>query len=430
MPSKLYKLVFDISICFTIGAFLLNYFGAISINGGGFLILIIASLISTLLGQKRKLKIITTILIPVVYFAFFLPTIPELVVFLLIWVYYSYISIREDIVIGRGEFIDMIKRSLYSCLILPFLMLTAFHKFGTAIETASPYLIVALLSAVFLLRYLRADNQMGQMKRYRRQQFMELMAFLIISLLLTLARAPQNLVEGLKQMYQHLLVPILSFLTGIIGMLIGGIIYLVLAAGSVLTKNSKVEEAKIKLGETMQQSLEITDAKAAGADWVLPLIYSLGAIVGLVLLFFFFRWLMGEKMKQKMPVGILETREYLVDVKDKGAAFRKRCPKDSRAAVRYYYGKCLLWMQHKRVQLKPQDTTEEINNKYYNLGHVKGLAGATSLQSDDFEAKRGPSAELKQLYRKARYQVTEEITKEEAEKAKQLYQRMKATKNL
>ena len=309
-------------------------------------------------------------------------------------------------------------------------MLTAFHKFGTAVQTASPYLIAALVSAVFLLRYLRADNQMGQMKRYRRQQFLELLAFIVISLLLTLARAPQNLVEGLKQMYQHLLVPILSFLVGIIGMLIGGVIYLILAAGSVVTKNSKVEEAKIKLGETMQQSIEITDAKAAGAEWVLPLIYSIGAIVGMVLLFFFFRWLMGEKMKQKMPVGILETREYLAEVKDKEAAFSKRRPKDSRAAVRYYYGKCLLWMQHKRVQLKPQDTTEEINNKYYNSGQVNGHTIANCLQANDFQAKIGPSAELKQLYRKARYQTTVEITKEEAEKAKQLYQRIKASKNL
>jgi len=429
MLSKSYKLVFDISICYTIGAFLLNYFGGIAIYGGGFLILLIAALVSILFGQKRKLKIFATILVPVVSLSFFLPTIPELVVFLLIWAYYSYISIREEAVISRGEFIDMIKRFLYPCLILPFLMLTAFHKFGTAVETACPYLITALVSAVFLLRYLRADNQMGQLKRYRRQQLMELLAFVVISLLLTLARAPQNLVEGLKLMYQHLLVPILSFLAGIIGMLVGGIIYLVLAAVSFLTKNNVMEEAKIQFGDTMQQSIENTDAKVSGADWVVPLIYSIGAIVGMVILFFFFRWLMGEKIEQKMPTGILETREYLADVKDKGATFSKRRPKDSRAAVRYYYGRCLIWMQHKRVQLKPQDTTEEINNKYYNSGQVNGISGATCLQASDFEAKSGPSAELKQIYRKARYQMTQEITKEDAEKAKQLYQTIKTSKS-
>jgi len=428
MLSKLYKLIFDISICYTMGAFLLNYFGGIAINGGSFLILLISALVSTLLIQKQKLKIFAIIFIPAVFLVFFLPTIPELVVFLLVWAYYSYLTITEHLVINRGEFMDMLKRFLYSCLLLPFLMLAAFQNFGTAVQTASPYLITALLSAVFLLRFLRTDNQMGQMKRYGRQQFMELLAFLAISMLLTIAKVPQNLAEGLKLMYQHLLGPILSFLASITGVLIGGIIYLVIAAVSFLTKNNEMAEVRKDFGKTMQQSIDITEGKVASIDWVVPLMYSSGAIIGMVLLFFFFRWLMGERMKQKIPVGILETREYLGDAKDERAAFRKRSPKDSRAEVRYYYGKCLLWLLHKHVKLKPQDTTEEISNKYCNSGHVNGYAGSSCIQTDNFKAKREASAQLKQIYRKARYQITEQITKEEAEKAKQLYQTIKNSK--
>ena len=419
------KSIFDISVCYTIGAFLLRYVGGITIDSGSFLILLITALISILLGQKRKWKIFTTILFPVVYLAFFLPAIPELVVFSLIWAYYFYMSITERIVINRGEFLDMLKRFLYLCLLLAFPMLTAFQKFSTAMQVTCPYLIAALVSAVFLLRHLRAVNQMKQMKQYKLQQFIELLAFLVICLMLTLARAPQYLMDGLKQMYLHLLVPILSFFASILGMLLYGIIYLVTSAVGFLTNNQELKEANIDFGNMTNHPIDITDAKAAEADWVVPILYSVGAIIVMVLLFVFFRWLMGEKFKQKMPSSILETREYLTDAQDGRAAFWKKRPEDSRALVRYYYGKCLLLLQHKRVQLKPQDTTEQINDKYYNSGQVNRLVGSSCLQTEDFEAKREALAQLKQIYRKARYQMTEQITKEEAEEAKQLYQTIK-----
>jgi hypothetical protein len=125
---------------------------------------------------------------------------------------------------------------------------------------------------------------------------------------------------------------------------------------------------------------------------------------------------MGEKLLQKLPAGILETRESLEDTNDKRTNFRKRRPKDSGAAVRYYYGKYLLWLQHKRIQLRPQDTTEEISNKYNR-----------ALIEDD-KAKKEVSRQLTRLYRRSRYQISEQITSEEAEKAKELYQIIKTSK--
>jgi hypothetical protein len=430
MLSKLYKLIFDISICYTIGAFLLNYFGGITVYGEGFFILLITGTAAILLRQKRKLKIATTILIPAVSLIIYWPTVPKLVVFLLIWAYSSYMSISDHLEINRGGFKDMLKYFLYTCLFLLLLMLPGFRQFGTAALAACPYLIVVILSAVFLLRHLRADHQMGQLKRYKRQQYMELLAFLIISILLTLARVPQNLAEGLNLMYQHVVGPVLSFIVSTIGTLIGGIIYLVIAAIRFLTRNNERFEFKTQSGETAIQSFDITESNPTVFDWIVPLMYSIVAIIGMILLFIFFRRLMGEKMKQKIPTGILETREYLEEAKDKKVTFGRKRPKDSRAAVRYYYGKCLLWLQHKHVQLTPQDTTEEINDKFLNSGQVIGLADSSGLQSDGFEARRETSTQLKQIYRKARYQMTEQITEEEAEKAKELYQVMKTSKRL
>lgn len=413
MPAKLYKLMFDISISYTIGAFLLMYVGGITLHSGSFLILLITALISILPIQKRKLQTVASILFPVVALAFVRPAIPELIVFLLIGAYGVYVVTTERFISIRGEFVDMLKRFLYLLLLLPFPMITSFHKFSTSVQGASPYLITAMVSAVFLLRYLRTDHQMEQMKRYRRQQLIELLAFLVSCLLLTFAKAPQNLAEGLKLLYQHLLVPILSFVGGIVGMLFAGIIYLVLAVVSFLTKDKELQRVNRNQGKTIGKITDDVTTKVTNTDWAAPLLYSIGAIIVMVLLFFFFRWLMGEKLKQKTSTGIMETREYLEDAKGKRMAFRKRRPKEAREAVRYYYGKCLIWLQHKKVEIKPQDTTEEIDDKYIDL------------QSEHVKVNREASVQLKQIYRKARYQMTEQVTQEEAEKAKKMYQTIK-----
>ncbi|MDF2474450.1 MAG: hypothetical protein K0R21_2232 [Anaerocolumna sp.] len=414
MLAKLYKLYFDISVCYTIGAFLLKSIGGISIDFKGYFILLITALVSILLRQKRKPKFFATILMPMVSLVFLLPAIPELVVFLLTWVYYSYVTITEHLVISRGEFIDMLRRFLYLCIFLVFVILAGFKDFSAALEVAGPYLIGALLSAVFLLRHLRAVNQMEQMKRYSRQQFMELLAFFIICIFFTLAKTPQYLVEGLKQIYQHLLVPIISFFASIIGMLFYGIIYLIIAALKFFTNSKEINEINLNSDDIVSNYIDVTHAKGAALDWVVPFIYSIGTITGMVVLFLFFRWLMGEKLTQNIPTGILETRENLANVKDKKSAIRKNHPKDSRATVRYYYWNCLVWLQHKRVQLKSQDTTEEINNK------------CNILHANDSDVKREAAEQLKLIYRKARYQMSEQITKEDAEKAKRLYQTIKS----
>ena len=416
MLSKLYKICFDISVCYAFGAYLLKFFGGITIYGLGFLTLLITALVSLLLRQKRTLKICTAILIPAVSLLFYLPKVPELIVFLLIWAYYFYSSVMERFIIKRGEFLDKLKYISYFCLMLPFLMLVSLRNFSHAVQAASPYLIAAFVSAVFLLRYLRTEDQMEQMKRYRRQQFMEMLVFLGLCLLLTIARAPQNLVEGLKLLYLNLLIPVLSFLLSIVGMLIGGIIYLVAAVVSLFTNNKGMGEVKVNFGKTMRPSIVIPATGNSGAAWVIPLLYSIGAIIGLVVLFFFFRWLMGEKLKQRIPTGIQETREYLTDMNEKKEAFGKRRPKDSRAIVRYYYGKCLLWLQHRQVELRVQYTAEEIDYKYCNL------------PAKDIKVQRVASAQLKQIYWRARYGLAEQITKEDAEKAKNMYQEISKNK--
>lgn len=415
MLAKLYKLIFDISICYTIGAFLLEFIGSKTISIRGFLILLLTALISILLEQKKRWKPLIMIVLPIGSLIFLRSSVPELIVFLFIWAYYAYVTITERFLINRGVFVDMLKRLAYIYLLPAILILLDIRHLSTHVQAIGPYLASSLVSAVFLLRHLRAANQMEQLKQYRRQQVMELLMFLVICLLLTLVKAPQNLLEGLNLVYQSLLRPILVFFAQSLGMIVMGVIYLVIAVINFLTKKELHYPDTEGVGAP-EDSFGFKTSAGFDMEWVRPLLLSIVTIAGLVILFYFFRWLMGERFRQKVPAGIQEIRESIEDMKEKKSNFRKRRPKDSREAVRYYYGKHLLWLKQKKVPLQLQDTTEEIGKKY-----------ARALKEED-EVKREASLQLKQLYRKSRYQTAEPITSDEAVKTKQLYQTIKTSK--
>ncbi len=411
MTARLYKLVFDISILYSIIVFLLRSFGDITIHSRTFLILLAAVGISLLLNRKRIVKLPVVIVLTIVSLPFLLPSIPDVAAFLLIWGYSSYVLVSERVVTSHGEFMDMLKHTLALILLLIAIVLAVvIQKIAVALQVACPYFIMAMVSAVALLRDLRFHNQTESEQEYHhRQQLIELIAFLIISALLTIIKAPQNLFHGLRLIYLSLLEPIIAFLAGVIGIIISGIIYLLIAIFKLVTNNREIRQVQIDLGSPIEQAANAYNTTSSNPNWVMPLLYSVGILLGIIVLILFFRKIMGGRLNRILPTGVSEIREHLTDEGDKTATFRRRRPKDPRAAVRYYYWKSLLWLRHKNAELKPQATTEDINHVWNDL-----------LGEKDVVKSDAPKLFMK-LYRRARYQMSESISYEDAEKAKQLY---------
>jgi hypothetical protein len=343
------------------------------------------------------------------------PVFLEVVVYAFTWGYAFFVLFTERFITGRGEFLDRVRRTSVLCLILPVLMLTNLSTFGRAILVCGPYLITALVSAGFLLRELRIEPQMKQQKGYYRQQIGEMLLFLIISIFLTIARAPQNLLVGLQLLYLNVIQPVIGFIGGLIGIVFGAIMYFLISGVSLFVNSRELTQRKDEFGNSLRDTVDTTAINVTVIDWILPLLYSVGAILGLAVLFFFFRWLMGEKYQQELMEGVLETREEITDTEDKHNSLRVREPKEPRAMVRFYYRKYLLRLRHKKIVIRNQDTTSEIDRKY----------NETLLERSG--AQREASKQMKQLYRKARYQMGDEITSREAEDAKQLYHSIKST---
>jgi len=125
---------------------------------------------------------------------------------------------------------------------------------------------------------------------------------------------------------------------------------------------------------------------------------------------------MGNVYSSNIPAGIVETRESIADLTGKKEKIRRRSPKNPREAVRYYYEKYMIWLQTKQVPLKANNTTEEINDKYKQF-IISNLEEKTKAAND-----------FGRIYQKARYQMTSDITEEEAAMTKSLYQSIKNSK--
>lgn len=415
MLTKLYKLIFDLGISCSLGAFLLYYFGKNTLRVGGFVFLIAAASLSVFLKEKSKQYMLPVIMLPIIGGLLLRPAWPELIVYLPVWGYILYLLFTDRLMVGRGEFMDRVRKMLSLCLILPIFMLAELRTFGSAIGAALPYVVTTMVCIVFMLRHLRTMDRKGGQKGYHLQQLWEMMMFLMVCVLLTLARAPQNLMIGIRLLYDSIIRPILTLISGGFGYILGTVIYLINSLLSSMLGRRELSQRNDELMNRLKDIPEITPVTVSSNTWLLSLLYSLGVILALIILFFFFRWLIGDKGKHRIPAGVSETREML-EAQSAKDRHRRRYSKEPAERIRYYYMKYLLHLRSLKITVSGGDTTREIDLKYSNL-----LSGSHIEQ-------REASKKLKKLYRKARYQAQEELTPEEEEQAKRLYRLIKSQK--
>lgn len=413
MSAKIYKYIFEISIWFLIGGFLLKYFGGARMFAGDLPVLVASAVISVLFYKKRIVNILSISLLPIIYLLMASLPLPQLIVFLLVWAYCIFITVTNRFVVDRGEFVDTIKRVLVVLMIIVIITFTNFNQFSISIQAIFPYLILAIISGVFLLRHLRAGGEMEQIDVYEKQQFIELTIFLLVCVLLTLLKAPVHILEGFSLLYHQLLIPLMTALVSVIGMLLSILIYLGSLLLSVINKTNKPQEVKFFFGEMIKEEADKIGFDSVEAFDYLPILYFIGATALVVIVFLVFHWLMGNIYQQSLQGGIIETRESLADLSMKPSRNRKKRPGNTREAVRYYYGKYMELLLKKQVELKGNDTTSEINDKYINF-----------IQHDLVD-KTTASNDLTSIYQEARYQLSKEISEDEVAKAKELYHHIK-----
>lgn len=265
------------------------------------------------------------------------------------------------------------------------------------IQHSIPMAILCLTTSIMLMRMLRHGADIYMDIKYQIKNVLSLCVLLITALVLSSQFMLNTVLSFFGFMYNHFVLPVLTFfvtcLTGIIGLI------LKLLSWFHLT-DVKFEESHLSGSAAVNpfaESMNDTLTQSSGAKLIFTL---MGIIVLLIGIFFLFRWLSShEKLGNKLAPGILLSREELPEKSlDRSASTINQ--------VRRQYRKYLKLCKSYGAQISKSDTSASIED-----------------QSDKIFTFFSENSEIRDIYINARY--NNHATKADVRKLKQMYQTLK-----
>ena len=403
--TECYKLIFDLSLYYTLSGFFTMLAFREKPAPLGFLLLAAAALADAGLRSGKRLRgriVFLPLLLPLLI----LPTRPglwQLLQLLPGWIYlgWSVITGRTD-----TDYYEFQSHFGFGLKLLLLLLTGALfgEKLPGALGAALPYLILMLADGVCLLRMLREQQRQGL------RQAIYIGVFLVLCAGLTLGRAPQMLLNLVGLIYRNVLAPLL-FCAAIAGAVLFYVIFLILKFLLSLRKGEPTApELQI---EGIAEQLGLEDAYRsylADLSWLKIVGILLAAALAVFVLVLIFRRLMGSRrMANTAPDGSEQSERMIQTVGRKRSVGRIR-PRDPRLAVRFYYAKYLAECRSRGLQFPDGMTAAELSEH-----SRQAFPGADPEQ-------------LAQVYAPARYSSRETVTRADAETAAALWRKLKQSR--
>ena len=403
MMAEFYKVVFDLSVYYTVSGYYLALFTEKTPSGWGILLLCITAGLCCYRSNAEKSQgamDIAMLMIP----GFAVVAQPGLwpVLHLLpAWFYVGYLFAKKRYFTDRESFRQEFLFALRLLLVIPPSFL-----FGGGAKAAFvcivPYLTLMLASGVCLLRMLREHTRSGV------RQMGYVAAFLAVCLILAVGHVPQALSGGLYFLYHNAIVFLMQAIVIAFGVLLLG----VLQCFSWILALLKGEPGNAQINmEALSPFLESEEAYSPFAEgnpvavWVGSVI--LAAVVLWVIVVVFRRLLGNSAKRDREP--IYEERKKVLEPRGKKRRLPYIRPRDPRLAVRFYYAKFMQECLRRGIRVLPGQTSEEVVH--------------TAAAQFPMEEVR----KLTRLYGPARYSTTS-ITSQEADEAAELWHRLKHSK--
>ena len=403
--TEIYKLLFDLSLYYTLSGFYLILIAEESPSVVLFLALLAAAGLDALLrvrvkarGKSVFLRILPLLLPLAALLA--KPTLIQSLHALPAWLYlgFSMLTDRVDTryLSFRGRYYFGLR------LLLLFIFGALFPgRFGPALAAIIPYLIGMLLSGICMLRMLREQRRDGL------RHGLYLAAFVLLCAALTLGKAPQLLLRGVGLAYRWVLTPLILVAAIVLAVLFYGV-YL-LASWLVSRIQGTGEVPKLQLQEAAEILGLENQYAAATADltWLKVLLIVLAALFLLLILILIFRRLMGDRIT---PAAHQLWKERGGKIADAPAAVVRPGllrPRENRLAVRYYYARFLAECRRRGLNIPVGMTAAELAERCAGV-----FPGAD------------PGA-LAAVYRPARYSPSDPVTRADVQRAAELWNELK-----
>lgn len=403
-----YKLAYDISCYYAFATFFLSYVAEYRANPLSVLVFFAACF--TALNAEKIKRGSQAVQIG----AFVLPVIPFLLennlwgklILILPWVYMVVTVLRQGYYVSYRRF-----RKTYLCFfwifaaLFGFFIAEDFAKGEVAILVAGPFLLLLLVSGIFLLQMLRFQAGSGDKKILEKYQRRQLIFFLIAATLLTVG----NVVELL---YVYVFYPLTKLVLG------AGLSLIVFIIGKIdrpLKPPKEMGDVEQDIKEFTEQLEEayanvetiwgkiperIRELPSKEMDYT-PIIIILAVLAAIIILVVLF----GGKRKKSKQAAIEDEREDCFEEVTLKEVLKKRSLRPE-IVIRYYYREFMKKSDTKKHKLEISDTTNEILTKY------QAWNDATPEQTAEAE-------EATVLYQKTRYSKAK-VTRTDANRMKAL----------
>ena len=403
--TEVCKLVFDVSLWFTLSGYFLLLTAGDAPSVWGFLALSAAvcldALIRARLRKDRQRGVFRFLPLFLPLLALLSPlTLWQGLQLLPAWLYLGWSFLTDRV----GATYDGFRAHFsFALKLLPLLVFGPLFpgKAAAAIMGTIPYLILMLALGICLLRSLRE----GRASSLR--QGLYIAGFILACALLTLGRAPQMLLRAVGCLWQYVLAPLIFLLA---------LVFAAVLYGAYLLMRWLVERAQGS-SEPFQPDLQGV-AEAMGLEdkfdtyttdlrWLYILLIVLGVCLLGFLLFLFFRRMLGEKARSAQPDS-WRTLHGSAPLSTKRAQSHTILrPSDPRMAVRYDYARFLT--ECGRRGFVP----------------AKGMTASELCRRSALLFPDADPNDLHALYVPARYSELAPVSREDARRSAEAFRRLK-----
>ena len=408
-----YKLAYDISCYYAFAAFFLSYGMKYDVPAYSFLVFFAACFLAVYSVKLKNFSQMVQIV------AFVLPVIPFLLetnlwgklVLILPWAYMVMTVLRQGYCITYRRFKKtyLIFFWIYVAVFVFFIAENRI-KGEVAMIVTGPFIVMLLVSGIFLLQMLRFQEGTGDKKKLEKYQWGQLVIFMIAAIILTAG----NVVELL---YLYVFYPLSKMLLGA-GMAV--VVYIVSKLDSPLKPPKEIGDVGTNLKEFFeerQEALEnvetiwgkipekIKEEIVIKEPDYAP-VFIIFAIVAAIVIF---AVMLGDTTKKRKPAAMEDDREDCFEEVALKEVLKKRFVRPE-IVIRYYYREFMKKSEAKKHRLEASDTTKEILTKYKTWNEV------TPEQTTE-------AGEVTSLYQKTRYSKAK-ITQADANRMKALVKRL------
>ena len=402
--AEVCKLLFDLSLYYTLTGFYLRCISGEGPSAVCFLALALCAVLDAVLrarGVKHRLLRVIPLLLPLAALA----AKPGLIPFLHClpaWAYLAFSILTERTETTYDEFRAHFGFGLKALLLLVFGPLFPGALSDAALGTI-PYLIWMLVSGVCMLRVLREGR--GGVR-----QALYMGAFVLLCAGLTVGHAPQMLLKAVGYVYRGVVAPLVFLIAVVLAAAL--YIFYLLAKWLVARAQGDAPELNISLASTADM-LGLSDqyqAYTADLRWLKTLLIVLLCALAAFLLFLLFRRLLGDRARPSVCGASKEKRTVLPGTNASQRAPGKLRPRDPRLAVRWYYARFLEECARRGLRIERGMTVAELC-----------AASAPLFPGADVQA-------LAEVYLPARYQLSGTVSKEDVRRAAAAWKALKQSK--